>query len=123
MKKLSIMLLAVAAFVVMACQNDTANAVKEAKAVIENAIEKVNKVSNVEEIADVADQFQKDIQEVQKKYPDVKLDDPNAPEVKELVEASKKFMDACRDKANELTGDTSIGDVIESAKEELDNIE
>ena len=112
MKKFLVPIVALAAFVFMACSSATPG--EEAIEMVEEATEKVEKAQNISELEAISDEFEAKFNEMEKKYPDYK---PSADEEKKKDEAIEKFQEACQKKAMEFVGDL-LGDGDDPGEEE-----
>lgn len=121
MKKLTIMLLAVAAIVVIACKGDATEGIKAAHETIDAAIESLNKATTLDEVTAIGDKFQEDLHALIEKYPALNELDENSPEAKEILEATNKFMDAATDKMTEVAS-KAIDDAVDDATKAIDDI-
>lgn len=103
MKKLTVILVAVAAIVVFACSAKKEGPVAELTDYIEKYIGKLEKANSATEIEALAEELEQTMSDFEKKYPDFKPTPEEEAELKELMEKGQKAaMDAAQRYINDL---------------------
>ena len=103
MKKKTVLCVALAAFMLFACEAKKEGPVAELRTIVDEYVEKLEKANSMEEIMTLGEDMEKRMSQMEEKYPDFKPTPEEEKEVKENMEKGQKVaMEAAQRFAEDL---------------------